>query len=1094
MITATTLILVLLLVSLLSVSLAQPAQPAQVELRKVGMTITMPQGWRLGNQTPDSVALHVPPKRERQSPGKIDQTDVKPDFVVAAEAGMLITTERRRDHSEALRRLAEIASEYPEPATTRVINGWPAIERRYRSVMPQPGVQQSRGNTETLFLTTAIAAGVDVIRFETMFAPDADTKLFEDALSIARNYRGPQGRGDVSQRELPEIQRMIKPPRTAPAPRPGRTGGDGRRPGPRKGGSGVAVNVQSGRGELEVASNDGQNVVVAANSGFSFSSNFGATYTFGGGTPCNQTTCDGDPSLAVGNSGNFYYAWIGGPSSSQLGDGVSRSTNNGQTFTFRGMAATCPGTTTCTVADQEHIAADRVNPGASGDRIYNVWRDFAPSFSIRISCSSDSGATWTAGTAIGAGDLPRVSVGGDGFVYVAWANGGNMMLHKFSNCDAGLTPQVGWPVTVSAFTNVACPVPGLDRCNGRNILSSPKVAVDDLDPQHIYYAFATNTAAGNEDVMVFDSVNGGATFPRSVRVNSAVAGRRFMPWVSSYGGIAVVSWYDRRNATTTNDQTRFFIGGAAVKGPNLVALTETDLSGNDDNQCSTWPCATNATTDSEGCTVQPQLGGRCLNAMNTGSGTPCDFSSTACPTGETCKIGRGCPKYGDYNGNAVGLGRHYSAWSSALPPVAIGGAAGSIKVYASTDRIPSDFYVRDWNATATVFDNGQQPSTQANFWSTSDVWNQSVNVPGAPGPDGSVLGDPPSRTGSNFLFARVSRRAAAMSTAPPTSVTANFLFGDFGLGAAFVPIGSETVNFAAADMANITPPHSWSVPSGASLHLCIAVELNGPDGDTLASPSVAGTAPGPADPLIIIDNNKAQRNLQDTIGTEGGTELIAVIRNSERIARPMRLRIMLPPDTRAKGVVDVIGGQSVELANNGAIFVGELKPGEARWVRFRITSLAGIDKPTPVSVFEDSKDRPSNGFTVLLHRRRFEEVAQRNMLAFASVLTRLAQLENNGVAKELAATTVDASRRLNKDSYAEYFKAYRPRIKEIVDTHIRSTSRTDPFGLASALDDLAKALDGKNMDAVTLAQIEIAERLDAHLSMLVRQRKFPNVR
>jgi len=1091
-VTFTTLILVLGLVSLLSVG---SAQPSQVELKKVGAIISMPQGWRVTNQTPDSVSVHVPLKSQRRLPIEADKTNPKPGVVIPSEAGMVITTERRRDHSEALRRLAEIASEYPERATTRVINGWPAIERRYRSVMPQPGLQESRANVETSFLTTAIAAGVDVIRFETMFAPDADPKLFDEALSIGRNYRGPQGRADVSERELPEIQRLIKPPRTAPAPSPGRAGIGNRKPGPRKGEAGVAVNVQTGNGELEVASNDGQNVVVAANSGFSFSSNFGATYTFGGGTPCNQAVCDGDPSLAVGNSGNIYYAWIGGPSSTQLGDGVSRSTNNGQTFTFRGMAATCPGITSCQLADQEHIAADRVNAGASGDRIYNVWRDFAPSFSIRISCSSDSGATWTSGAAIGAGDLPRVSVGGDGFVYVAWASGGNMMLHKFSNCDAGLAPQAGWPVTVSAFTNVACPVAGLDRCNGRNILSSPKVAVDDLDPQHIYYAFATNTSAANEDVMVFDSVNGGATFPRSVRVNSAVAGRRFMPWVSSYGGIAVVSWYDRRNATAaSNDRTRFFIGGAAVKGPNLVALTETDLSGNDDNQCSTWPCATNAITDSEGCSVQPQTGGRCRNAMGGGSNTPCDFSSTACPTGETCSIGRGCPKYGDYNGNAVGLGRHYSAWSSALPPVSVGGAAGSIRVYASADQIPSDFYVRDWNATATLFDNGQQPSTQANFWSSSDVWNQNVNVAAAPGPNGSVLGDPPSRTGSNFLFARVSRRAAAMSTAPSATVTANFLYGDYGLGSAFVPIGSETVSFAAGDMANITPAHSWSVPSGASLHLCIAVEINGPNGDTFASPSVAGTAPGPADPLIIIDNNKAQRNLQDTIGTESGTELIAVIRNSERIARPMRLRMVLPRDARVKGVVDVIRGRSIELANDTPIFVGDLKPGEARWVRFRFTSLSGVDKPVAVSVFEDTNDRPSNGFTILLHRRRLEEVAQRNMLAFASVLTRLAQLENNGQAKELTALTLRAYPQINRDSYAEYFRTQRERIKQIVGAHLGSTDRTDPFDLAAALNDLAKALEGKNMEAAALAQTEIAERLDAHLSMLVRQRKFPNVR
>jgi len=104
-------------------------------------------------------------------------------------------------------------------------------------------------------------------------------------------------------------------------------------------------------------------------------------------------------------------------------------------------------------------------------------------------------------------DGVRVEVKGqqrDGFVYAAWASGGNMMLHKYSNCDSGLVAQVGFPVTVSAFTNVVCPVPGLDRCNGRNILSSPKVAVDDLDANHLYYVFATATVAGNEDIMVFD--------------------------------------------------------------------------------------------------------------------------------------------------------------------------------------------------------------------------------------------------------------------------------------------------------------------------------------------------------------------------------------------------------------------------------------------------------------------------------------------------------------------------------------------------------------------------------------------------------------
>lgn len=47
------------------------------------------------------------------------------------------------------------------------------------------------------------------------------------------------------------------------------------------------------------------------------------------------------------------------------------------------------------------------------------------------------------------------------------------------------------------------------------------------------------------------------------------------------------------------------------------------------------------------------------------------------PAVETCRIGRGSPKYGDYNGTACAAGRFYAAWASAttqpgaLPPVGI---------------------------------------------------------------------------------------------------------------------------------------------------------------------------------------------------------------------------------------------------------------------------------------------------------------------------------------------------------------------------------------------------------------------------------------
>jgi hypothetical protein len=961
-----------------------------------------------------------------------------------------------------------------------VIAGWPAIERHYTAVMPQPGeADRPEDVVRTSFATTAIAVASNVVQFNTMLAPDADPKLLDQALAIGREFKVPTGNETESRKELDLIQKLTKQPSGAlqhPSVPPQRAGAKSQRESGRKE-PGIAVLVQNGVGELEVASNDGQHVIVAANSGFSFSDNFGATWTLGGGTPCNQAVCDGDPSLAVGRSGAIYYSWIGGPDLNSLGDGVSRSTDNGHTFAFRGLAANCPGTTTCTLADQEHIAADRNNAaGGGGDRVYNVWRDFAPTFSIRISCSSDGGGTWTAGAAIGAGDLPRVSVGGDGFVYVAWPSGGNMMLHKFSACDAGLTPQAGWPVVVAPFINVACPVPGLDRCNGRNILSSPKVAVDDLDPAHVFYVFATSTGAGNENVMVSDSTDGGATFPRSVRVNNAVTARRFMPWIATYGGVAAVSWYDRRTANVTNnDLTRFMTGGVAVRGPNLAALPEIDLSGASDNQCSTWPAATDNINDSESCSMQPQLAGRCSI-----SGAPCDFSTSTCPVGQSCNIGRGFPKYGDYNGNATGAGRSYSAWSSAVPPTSVGGASGTIRVYASAERLPSDFYVRDWNASPN-FDNGAQPSTNPVFWATSDVWNQSASTVGTPGPDGSFAGDPPSRAGSNFVFARVSRRAVAASTAPAATVTANFLRGDFGLGSGFVPIGSETVTFAAGDMTKITPAHAWSVPAISSNHLCLAVQIEGPDSDTFAAPSIAGTAPGPADPFIIADNNKAQRNLQDVIGTATGTEFIAVIRNSEKRRQHMRLRVGAPKEMQIKALFDVIGGREYAAADGSVIDLGILAPGARRFLRLQVSDLNGLKEPVPISVYEDS-DPPSNGFTLIVLEAPFEEVARRNLVDLAGVLRRVAMVEKSELAGKQAQLALALSTRPNAEAYLAFLTNNRSDLVRIVKQHLAFMPDGDRFGAGSAAKNLWTAIRSRNADQAVGAAISLVERLDAQIT------------
>jgi hypothetical protein len=453
--------------------------------------------------------------------------------------------------------------------------------------------------------------------------------------------------------------------------------------------------VQTGVGELEVAASaDGQTVVVAANSGFSNSIDSGQTFTFRGGTP-GTFPRDGDPSLAVGASGAFYYGFIGFPNGTAGALGVSgcsnsigRSTDNGVTFPVVGHAVLCPqtGAGLC-FPDQEHIAADRVNSAAGADQVYNVWRNFLPAGmppptcggissgfpTAALVCSSNNGSTWTAPTLMpGGSDFPRVGVAPDGAVYVVYRSGLSVMLNKFSSCSAGLTQQVGFPQTVSTFTNVTCPVAGLDRCNDGNVLSSPTVAVDSTNANHVFVAFASNTAAGNENIVVRDSVDGGATWPRAQNVNSGATGRRFMPWVCALGGTAFVSWYDRRAATTTNpDRTDYFLGSVFAAPAGLQAGGEENLTVNPDPQCATgFPCGARSTNDFTACSTTGSLTG-------------------------------GCPKYGDYNGNACSGGRIYTAWASATAPPGLPAATG-LRVYSS---VASRLYFTDsFQTTGSVYE------------------------------------------------------------------------------------------------------------------------------------------------------------------------------------------------------------------------------------------------------------------------------------------------------------------------------------------------------------------------------------------------------
>ncbi|HXV06990.1 MAG TPA: hypothetical protein VD791_03110, partial [Burkholderiales bacterium] len=653
----------------------------------------------------------------------------------AVLAHMLVTTEPRTSHEDALKRLADIAASRDATIEYVEIGGWPAVELQFTEALRRRG--QAADGSEPVQVPraiTAIAAGNKVLHFDVSLAPEAPLDLLDTAKGVARTATFPKrGNPEEVKRALETLpmevtrRRSLRQPSEEPVTTPPSSeGAESTRPnqalevaqGTRRpsdlapsmaaaagqaapgAGNVGAVRVQNGVGELEIAASaNAMNVVIASNAALSFSTNRGSTYAAG------ATGVFGlnDPTLARAVSGNFYLGVIAFPNGTAAHlnvtgctNAVSRSTDNGANFALQGYSARCPqsGTGLC-FPDQEHIAADTVTASGGNDQLYAVWRNFTPAgtppatcagigsgfVAPSISCSQNNGTTWTATAVIpGAGDFPRVAVGRDGSVFVVTLSGNSVLLNRFASCANGLTAAAGFPVTVATLSGaVVCPVSGLDRCNDGNTLSSPTVAPDPANANHLFVSFAERDGAGGERIVTRESTDRGATFPTARTVSANQSTRRFMPWVCSARGAAWTGWYDRRAsgaAGASNDLTDYFLGSTLGH--------EWNLSGNADPQCASgWPCAPRSTNDSESCTIQPQLAGVCRAAGGGGSGNRCDFSSPACPAGETCMGGGGCPKYGDYNGVACSGNFVFAAWASATTPPGVPAGTG-LRVFSST--------------------------------------------------------------------------------------------------------------------------------------------------------------------------------------------------------------------------------------------------------------------------------------------------------------------------------------------------------------------------------------------------------------------------
>jgi hypothetical protein len=693
----------------LVLALAGPvhAQDFSDQLTANGIAVAYPSDWTATRHSTMTMITKLP----------AGATELPTDRALLADLPqMTVTTERRRNHTQAVRRLRELSGYGTVDARVLQISGWPAVQLQYETARQQSDSGEAVGSETVLIVRTVVAVGSTLLRLEARLPSYASEELVAEVRAIGTGLVfGTRGDPEAVESEIQRLERSLE----TPARTPDRSAvtsqraavaavvstlSGGATPGSvplssvmgafstESGGASVPVSTGGGvDAELEIAvSNNGQDLVIGSNNTWYYSSDGGQTWS-------PTTTNSNDPSVAWGQSGGpqgtFYGANISLGTSSTS---IEISTDGGATWNFATPAYTCMqnGDPDCTTAingvsfpDQEHIAVDRWNVTAGGDQVYSAAHIGFPNY-WGIVCSADSATTWSANSYLSpGGSFPRITVGADGFVYVVYPDSGNIMLDKFAPCETQTNPmsnELFYPRTVRTnVIDVACPMPGLNRCNNGNRLTSPVVAVDDTDPNHIYVSYANNTNPGDgtactnqnlcdEDVIVQDSLNGGNTWlasdptdfcvvgicfnagtacssnsdcfdpDRTVTVSSGVTARRFMPWVCSVGGAAYVSWFDRRAAfpggttVSNNSLSDYYMANAFLDGSGALAAgpeVQVNDPGTTDPQCegnfvtgspASWPGGTRAALDSDSCSVQPQLAGFCCLPGEIGGGGRCN--------------------------------------------------------------------------------------------------------------------------------------------------------------------------------------------------------------------------------------------------------------------------------------------------------------------------------------------------------------------------------------------------------------------------------------------------------------------------------------
>ena len=414
------------------------------------------------------------------------------------------------------------------------------------------------------------------------------------------------------------------------------------------------------------------------------------------------------------------------------------------------------------------------------------------------------------------------------------------------------------------------------------------------------------------------------------------------------------------------------------------------------------------------------------------------------------------------------------------------------KVTAIDGPTKSDFYVRDWTTSAALHDTGLEPSTNPVFYATSDVWNQRSNAAPTFALDQPQNEDPQNDAG-NFAFARVSRNAAGAAA----TVAVEFLVAEFGTGSAYASVATTTASFGPADLTAIaTAP--WALVPTSSTHLCLGVQVATAD-DPFVAPGLAGNTPGwpTTDLMVINDNNKAQRNMSVHYGLSGfGSAHYAVIRNGSTKARDFVMLLRADAKTlRAFGkpAIEVQGGgQSVPFVPETRVALLAMKPGESRWVAFRMDSFkAAANAQLAVDLLEEVDGKIVNGCRIAVVAASSARALRGLLLLDAATLQRLVAVFGIADAGEVlkAARILLKTKAITRAGYLRFVTDTRVAMTAAVAEALLVRGIDRGLGIAAAFAAFDAAVQARDFGNAFATHTTLVNQLDIATTLFQKAKK-----